>query len=145
MRTQIRSDASSCEIVANLPCSQGIADLDARDFWCAVSGFGQFLVVSDAPTFCLAPSQNSNVVMFDHTLNLISISQLAGCVDVAGRKTWQFCWLSFSDRAKTTLRNFRRVRIAFSCKLPRAKIVLFVGSYSAQNFLRRSLLTRPRK
>ena len=52
MRTQIRSDASSCWTVANL---------DARDFWWAVSGFGQFFIVSGVLKNCLAPSQNSNV------------------------------------------------------------------------------------
>ena len=53
LRTQIRSDAWSCQTIANL---------DARDFLCAVSGFGQFFIVSNVPSyFCLAPSQNSNV------------------------------------------------------------------------------------
>ena len=121
-------------------------------------GFAQFLIVNGAPTFCLrlAPSQNSNVVMFEPTLNLVSrfVSTFGSkrryhssrvCVDVAGRNTWQFCWLFFSDVAKTTLRSFRGVRIAFSGKLPRARIVLFVGSYLDQNFLRRSLLSRSRR
>ena len=51
MRTQIISDASSCLKFANL---------DARDFWCAVSGFGHFFLVSGVLKNCLAPSQNSN-------------------------------------------------------------------------------------
>ena len=51
MQTQIRSDASSCQTFANL---------DARDFWCAVSNFGQFFIVSGVLKNCLAPSQNSN-------------------------------------------------------------------------------------
>ena len=41
-QTQIRSDALICWTVANL---------DAREFWCAVSGFGQFFIVSGVPTF----------------------------------------------------------------------------------------------
>ena len=48
-QTRIRSDASSCYTVANL---------NAREFWCAVSGFGQCLIVSGVTTFtkfkCLA-------------------------------------------------------------------------------------------
>ena len=51
MRTQIISDASSCLKFANL---------DARDFWCAVSGFGHFFIVSGVLKKCLAPPQNSN-------------------------------------------------------------------------------------
>ena len=42
VQTQIRSDASSCQTVANL---------NAREFGCAVSGFGQFFIVSGVPTF----------------------------------------------------------------------------------------------
>ena len=42
VKRQIRSGASSCQTVANL---------DARESACAVSGFGQFFMVSGVPTF----------------------------------------------------------------------------------------------
>ena len=42
VQTQIKSDASSCQTVANL---------DAREFGWAVFGFGQFFIVSGVPTF----------------------------------------------------------------------------------------------
>jgi len=54
------------------------------------------------------------------------------------------CFL-YTDVAKTTLRNFRRVGTAFSGKLPKARTVLLVDSYSPQIFPRKYLLNRPRK
>ena len=50
VQTQIKSGASSCQTVANL---------DAREFGWAVSGFGQFFIASErCAHICLAPSQN---------------------------------------------------------------------------------------
>ena len=58
------------------------------------------------------------------------------------------CWLFIQDilmwqRPHNTF--IHRVKIAFSGKLPNAKTVLLIGSYSGQIFYRKNLLTRPRK
>ena len=47
--------------------------------------------------------------------------------------------------AKTKVSNFRRVGTAFSDKLPQARTLLLVRSYSGEIFPRRNLLTRRRK
>ena len=47
--------------------------------------------------------------------------------------------------AKTKVSNFRRVGTAFSDKLPQARTLLLVRSYSGEIFNRRNLLTRRRK
>ena len=81
LRTQIKSDASSCWAIANL---------EARDFLCEVSGLGQFFIVS------------SQTFMFEPTLNLFSryVSTVGSkrryhssrvCVDVAKRDSCSFC------------------------------------------------------
>ena len=97
LRTQIKSDASSCQAIANL---------DARDFLCEVSGFGQFFIVSGVPTFVYHPLKiqmfSSQTFMFEPTLNLFShyVSTVGSrpryhssrvCVDVAGRDSCRFC------------------------------------------------------
>ena len=88
LRTQINLDASSCQAIANL---------DARDFLCEVSGFGQFFIVSGVPTFVYRPLKiqmfSSQTFMFESTLNLFSryVSTVGSCVDVAGRDSCRFC------------------------------------------------------
>ena len=97
LRTQINLDAS---------ISQAIANLDARDFLCEVSGFGQFFIVSGVPTFLYRPLKiqmfSSQTFMFESTLNLFSryvstvgsrlrYHSLRVCVDVAGRDSCRFC------------------------------------------------------
>ena len=52
LRTQIRSDASSCYTIANL---------DARDFLCAGFRFRSILYSERCAHICLAPAQNSNI------------------------------------------------------------------------------------
>ena len=51
----------------------------------------------------------------------------------------------YTDEAKTSISNFRRVGTAFSRELPQARTVLLFGSFSGQIFSRRNLLTRRRK
>ena len=51
----------------------------------------------------------------------------------------------YTDVAKTSISNFRRVGTAFSGELSQARTVLLLGSYSGQIFPRRNLLTRRRK
>ena len=126
----------------------------------------QFFNESGVPTFGLAPSQNSNVwqpncyfwTHFEPIFSLrvyvwiqTTIWQLAG---LRGRRRkrqlsftigwWLFVFYILSV-AKTTLRNFRQVRTAFSGKLPKARVVLVVDSYSPQTFPRKYLLNHPSK
>ena len=51
----------------------------------------------------------------------------------------------YTDVAKTSISNFRRVGTTFSGELPKARTVLLFGSYSGQIFQSRNLLTRRRK
>ena len=114
---------------------------------------------------CLAPSQNSNLwrpnihvwIHFEPScLNLFSryVSTVGSKrryhssrvrVDVAGRDSCHFVQCFYTDVAKTSISNFRRVGTAFSGELPQARTVLLFGSYSGQIFPRRNLLTCQRK
>ena len=91
-QTRIRSDASSCYTVANL---------DAREFWCAVSGFGQCLIVSGVTTFKKIQMFGGQTFMFEPTLDIFSpyVSTVGSkrrylssrvCVDFAGRDSCRF-------------------------------------------------------
>ena len=91
-QTRIRSDASSCYTVANL---------DAREFWCAVSGFGQCLIVSGVTTLKKIQMFGGQTFMFEPTLNIFSpyVSTVGSkrrylssrvCVDFAGRDSCRF-------------------------------------------------------
>ena len=101
LRTQIRSDASSCQTIANI---------DARDFLCAVSGFGQFFIVSGVPTFVQRPLKiqmfGGQTFMFEPTLNLFSryVSTVGSkrryhssrvCMNVTGRDSCRFLYNVF--------------------------------------------------
>ena len=133
-----------------------IANLDARDFLCAVSGVGR----ERCAHICLAPSQNpnvwrSNIHVWTHFEPISSlrvhgwiqttVSQLAGVRGCRRKRQLSFLYNVSSDVAKTSISNFRRVGTAFSGELPQARTVLLFGSYSGQIFPRRNLLTRRRK
>ena len=99
LQTQIRP--ASCQTIANL---------DARDFLCAVSSFGQFLIVSGVPTFIQRPLKikmfGGQTFMFEPTLSLFSCyvstvgtkrryhSSRVG-MDVTGRDNWSFLYNVF--------------------------------------------------
>ena len=95
--------------------------------------------------------------MFEPTLNLFS-----RYVSTAGSKRRYHssrvsAWMSteetvvffvqcfYTDVAKASISNFRRVGTAFSGELPQARTVLLFGSYCGQIFPRRNLLSRRRK
>ena len=69
-----------------------------------------------------------------------------GCVWMSPEETViVFVQCFYTDEAKTSISNFRRVGTAFSRELPQARTVLLFGSFSGQIFSRRNLLTRRRK
>ena len=149
------------------PAREAIANLDARDFWCAVSGFGQFFIVSGGPTFVQHPLKiqmfGGQTFILEPTLKLFSryVSTVGSkrryhssrvCVDVAGRDSCR--WYNrvlvvytcmYTDVAETSISNFCQVGAAFFGELPQARTFLLFGSYSGQIFSRRNLLTRRRK
>ena len=131
-----------------------IANLDARDFLCAVSGVGR----ERCAHICLAPSQNpnvwrSNIHVWTHFEPISSlrvhgwiqttVSQLAGVRGCRRKRQLSFLYNVF-------MLMYRRPQLAifgtaFSGELPQARTVLLFGSYSGQIFPRRNLLTRRRK
>ena len=146
-QTRIRSDASSCYTVANL---------NAREFWCAVSGFGQCLIVSGVTTFtkfkCLAAKHSCLNPLW--TYFLVTCPRLdpndgitaRGCAWMSPKETVVvFVQCFYTDVGKTSISNFIRVGTAFSGELPQARTVLLFGNYSGQIFPSRNLLTRRRK
>ena len=107
---------------------------------------------------CITPSQNLNV--WRPNPNPLWAYFLVTCprLDPNDGITARGCaWMSpeetvvvfvqcfYTDVAKTSISNFRRVGTAFSGELPQARTVLLFGSYSGQIFPRRNLLTRRRK
>ena len=89
-----------------------MANLDAREFWCAVSSFGQFFYSERCAHICLASSQNSNVwrpnihvwTHFEPIFSLrvhgwiqTTVSQLAGVRGCRRKRQLSFfaigCWL----------------------------------------------------
>ena len=131
-----------------------IANLDARDFLCAISGVGR----ERCAHICLAPSQNpnvwrSNIHVWTHFEPISSlrvhgwiqttVSQLAGVRGCRRKRQLPFLYNVF-------ILMYRRPQLAifgtaFSGELPQARTVLLFGSYSGQIFPRRNLLTRRRK
>ena len=98
---------------------------------------------------CLAPSQNSNVWLpnihvWTHFEPIFSL-RVHGWIQttVSPEETVVvFVQCFYTDVAKTSISNFRRVGIAFSSELPQARTVLLFVGYSGQIFPRRNLLIR---
>ena len=130
---------------------------------CPCFWFRSILYSERCAHICLAPSQNSNVwrpniFMFEPTLNLFSCYVSTRRLDLNDGITARGCaWMSpeetvvvfvqcfYTDVAKTSISNFRRVGTAFFGELSQARTVLLFGSYSGQIFPSRNLLTRRRK
>ena len=101
LRTQVRSDASS---------SYTIANLDARDFLCEVSGFAQFFIVSGVPTFALS-------ALSKPTFNLFSryVSTVGSKRQYHSSRVWMspeetvvvFVQCVYTDVPKTSISSFR--------------------------------------
>ena len=134
-----------------------IANLDARDFLCAVSGVGR----ERCAHICLAPSQNPNVWRSNihvwtplWTYFLVTCPRLdpndgitgRGCPCMSPEETVVVLVQCFyTDVAKISISNFRRVGTTFSGAPPQARTVLLFSSYSGQIFQRRNILTCRRK
>ena len=130
---------------------------------CPCFWFRSILYSERCAHICLAPSQNSNVwrpniFMYEPTLNLFSCYLSKSRLDLndASQLARWCAWMSpeetvvvfvqcfYTDVAKTSISNFRRVGTAFSGERPQARTVLLFGSYSGQIFPRGNLLTRRR-
>ena len=117
-QTRIRSGASSCYTVANL---------NAREFWCAVSGFGQCLIVSGVTTFtkfkCLAAKNSCLNPLW--TYFLVTCPRLdpndgitaRGCAWISPKRQLSFftigCWLFIYRCSEDLNKQFSQSRNRF--------------------------------
>ena len=122
-QTRIRSDASSCYTVANL---------NAREFWCAVSGFGQCLIVSGVPALtkfkCLAAKHSClNPLWTYFSLRVhgwiqTTVSQLAGVRGFRRKRQLSFftigCWLFIYRCSEHLNKQFSQSRNRFLRRPP---------------------------
>ena len=140
LRTQIKSDASSCYTIANL---------DARDF------YARFPVSVNSLSWAVCPHLSSALSKFKclaakhsrlnplWTYFLVTCPRLdpndgitaRGCAWMLPEETVVvFVQCVYTDVAKSSISNFRRVGTAFSGELPQARTVLLFGSHSGQIF-----------
>ena len=111
--------------------------------------FRSILYTERCAHICLAPSQNSNVWrpnihVWTHFEPIFSL-RVHGWIQttVSPEETVVvFVQCFYTDVAKTSISNFRRVGTAFSSELPQARTVLLFVGYSGQIFPRRNLLIR---